>query len=259
VRLRALDSSHTNLCILSCFVSLCEARQYGGLGVTLGGLKTDNTKLTSLIDRFGLPIVAALLLAGHFAPWAAHKTAALTLSAHELAVFTHFTPGAGIFLNQWFNLPIWAVALLGAVLAGVIGWWLNRAIAGLVCVGLASLGLPGYPELLTAYKVPDYQLQFYVSVVMMAAVALLTLLQVGRRPLVRAWAAATLPLVGLVPLTGYLMVKPAIETLYNDSLGVGLGWWLTLLGVLLALGMLVIMLLNQRTGAVPATSPRQNA
>jgi hypothetical protein len=219
-------------------------------------LKTDNNKLTSLLDRFGLPVVTALLLVGHFAPWAAHKTAALTLSAHELAVFTHFTPGAGIFLNQWFDLPVWAVALLGAILAGLIGWWLNRAIAGLVCVGLASLGLPGYPEVLTAYKVPDYQLQFYLSVIVMLAVVLLTLARVGRKPALRAWLAATLPLVGVVPLVGYLMVKPAIEALYHDTLGLGLGWWLTLLGVLLALAMLVVMLANRRVRAVSPTPAR---
>jgi hypothetical protein len=209
-------------------------------------LKIDNAKLTSLIERFGLPVVTLLLLVGHFAPWAAHKTAALTLSAHELAVFTHFTPGAGIFLNQRFNLPIWVAALLCAILAGLIGGWVNRAIAGLVCVGLASLGLPGYPELLTAYKVPDYQLQFYISVIVMVAALVLTLAQVGYRPALRAWAAATLPLVSIVPLVGYLMVKPAIETLYNDTLGLGSGWWLTLLGVLLALIMLVVMLQNRR-------------
>ena len=219
-------------------------------------MKTDNNKLTSLIDRFGLPVVTALLLVGHFAPWVAHKTAALTLSAHELAVFTHFTPGAGIFLNQWFDLPIWAVALLGAILAGLIGWWVNRMIAGLVCVGLASLGLPGYPEVLTAYKVPDYQLQFYISLIVMLAVVVLTLSRVGRRPALRAWVAATLPLVSIVPLVGYLMVKPAIETLYNDPLGLGLGWWLTLLGALLTLVMLVVMLVNRRVGSASPAPAR---
>ena len=219
-------------------------------------MKTDNNKLTSLLDRFGLPVVTALLLVGHFAPWAAHKTAALTLSAHELAVFTHFTPGAGIFLNQWFDLPIWAVALLGALLAGLIGWWVNRMIAGLVCVGLASLGLPGYPEMLTAYKVPDYQLQFYISVMVMLAVVLLTLSRVGRKPVLRAWLAATLPLVSIVPLVGYLMVKPALQTLLNDTLGLGLGWWLTLLGALLTLMMLVVMLANRRVGSASPAPTR---
>jgi hypothetical protein len=219
-------------------------------------LKTDNHSLASLIDRFGLPVVTLLLLLGHFAPWAAHKTAALTFSAHELAVLTHTTPGAGIFLNQWFYLPIWVVALLGALLAGRIGWWLNRTIAGLVCVGLASLGLPGYPEVLTAYKVPDFQLQFYISLLVMLAVALLTLLRLGQRPALRRWLVLTLPLVSAVPLVGYLMVKPAIETLYNDTVGIGLGWWLTLAGVLLTLGMLAIMLAGRRKQSVSPASAR---
>src|SRR5690348_10491761 len=101
--------------------------------------------LALLADRFGLFIVAVLLFIGHFAPWAAHKTATLTLSANELAVFTHFTPGAGIFLNQWFYLPLWSAALLFALLAGMVASRVNRVIAALLCAGIASLGLPGYP------------------------------------------------------------------------------------------------------------------
>jgi hypothetical protein len=206
---------------------------------------------TTIIIRFGLPVVTLLLFVGHFAPWAAHKTAALTLSAHELADFTHFTPGAGIFLNQWFYLPIWAVALLCALMAGPIGWWLNRLYAALACVLIASLGLPRYPDVLTAWRNPNYQLQFFISLLVMVAAFVITMAHLGRRPEVRVWAAGTLPLVSVIPLVGYLMVKPAIETLYNDTLGLGIGWWLTLLGVLLALTMLSLLLLNLRAHPAP--------
>ncbi len=223
-------------------------------GVKLGQLNTTSPNTTRYIERFGLPVVTLLLLVGHFAPWAAHKTAALTLSAHELAIFTHFTPGAGIFLNQWFYLPIWVVALLCALLAGMIGWWLNRFIAALLCVGLASLGLPGYPDMLTAWKTPGLQLQFFVSIVVMAAAFVIALARIGRRPDVRTWAVATLPLIDAVPLTGYLMVKPAIETLYHDTLGLGWGWWLTLLGTVLSLGSLVLVLASHRARSAPVNS-----
>ncbi len=219
--------------------------------VTLPGLKTVTTDTVKTIERFGLPAITLLLLVGHFAPWAAHKTAALTLSAHELAVFTHYTPGAGIFLNQWFYLPVWVAGLLVAVMAGRIGWWLNRVYAGLAGVVIASLGLPGYPDVLTAWRNPNDQMQFFVSIIVMAVTFLIALTGYGRRPGVRAWIAGTLPLLSAVPLAGYLMVKPAIEALYNDTLGLGLGWWLTLLGAACSLGVLVFVLASQRVSRAP--------
>ena len=176
-----------------------------------------------------------LLFAGHFAPWAAHKTAALTLSAHDLAVFTHFTPGAGIFLNQWFYLPIWSAALIGALLAGGLASRLNRLLAAGGCVIVASLGLPGYPQVLTAFRSPDYALQFYLSLFVMALVFVIALARLGRKPRVRAGALAALSLLAAVPLAGYLAVKPFIEQLYGDTLGLGSGWWITLAAVLMAL------------------------
>ena len=32
-----------------------------------------------------------------------------------------------------------------------------------------------------------------------------------------------------VPLVGYLSIKPFIAELYHDAVGIGSGWWLTLL------------------------------
>jgi hypothetical protein len=52
------------------------------------------------------------------------------------------------------------------------------------------------------------------------------------------------------------MVKPAIEALYHDTLGLGLGWWLTLLGVLLALAMLAVMLASRRVRSASPTPAR---
>ncbi len=176
-----------------------------------------------------------MLLIGHFAPWAAHKTAALTLSAHELAVFTHFTPGAGIFLNQWFYLPLWSAALLGALLAGGMASRVNRLLAGLGCAVVASLGLPGYPQVLTAFRSPDYALQFYISIAVMALVVVAALGRLGRVRRARAAVLALVPLLAAVPLAGYLAIKPFIEQLYGGSVGIGSGWWITLAGVLAAL------------------------
>jgi hypothetical protein len=179
-------------------------------------------------------IATLVLLAGHFAPWAAHFTAALTRSAHELSVSTNFTPGAGVFWNEWFLLPLWSAAVLIALLAsGPPKRWLGLGLSWLV----ASLGLPAYPHLLTAYAHPDYRLQFFITLAIFGVAFVLG------HALSASLHTAVLficALASAVPLAGYFMVKPAIEALYQGEIGIGVGWWLTLAGV----GMLLLQVLR---------------
>jgi hypothetical protein len=194
-------------------------------------LRRQNPFLNS--QFFILNFAAALLLIGHFAPWAAHKTAALTLSAHDLAVFTNFTPGAGIFLNEWFYLPLWSAAILLAMFAAMRGW-LARILIGLISLAIASLGFPTYPQVLDAFGDPNYQLQFFITLAVMLSVV--AIVAIGSRPRVRSifpYLTAMIAVICAAPLIGYLIVKPFIEELYRDQVGIGLGWWLTLAGDLL--------------------------
>ncbi|MCL5997464.1 MAG: hypothetical protein M1546_15615 [Chloroflexi bacterium] len=216
-------------------------------------MNTGTTKLTTLttittittrtlaLQQAGLFAVALLLLLGHLMPWAAHKTAALTLSAHELATFTNYTPGAGIFLNEWFYLPLWAAALLFALFASVTPSLAYRVMGGLLGAGIASLGLPGYPQVLTAFSNADVQLQFFISLATMLAAVALALSGLGRRPGVRTVLGLVLGLLPAVPLAGYLAIKPFIEQLYRDPVGLGLGWWLMLAALLLTPCLVVIV------------------
>jgi hypothetical protein len=176
-----------------------------------------------------LVICAALLFAGHFLPWAAHPTSALTRSAHELAVMTNFTPGAGIFWNEWFLLPLWSAALLLA-LACSSAPWLLRALVGVLALVIASLGFPTYPQVLTAYANPDYRLQFFLTLAVMILIVAVTV--AGRRTMgFRPYMALACAVVSAVPLAGYLGIKPFIEDLYRGGVGIGLGWWITLVAV----------------------------
>jgi hypothetical protein len=173
---------------------------------------------------------AAALLLGHLLPWAAHPTAALTRSGHELSISTNFTPGAGIFLNEWFLMPLWASAVLIALAAASrkrgLGRWVGLGLGLLV----ASLGLPAYPHLLTAYANPDYQLQFFLTLGAFALIGAIAL-RGPLRPLLRLILVVACAIASTVPLVGYFAVKPFIEALYRGPIGVGVGWWLTLLGV----------------------------
>ena len=176
----------------------------------------------------------AALLLGHLLPWVAHPTSALTRSGHELSISTNFTPGAGIFLNEWFLLPLWASAVLIVLAAASrergVGRWVGLGLGLLV----ASLGLPAYPHLLTAYANPGYQLQFFLTLGAFALIGAIAL-RGPLRPLLRLILVVACAIASTVPLVGYFAVKPFIEALYRGPIGVGAGWWLTLLGVALLL------------------------
>ncbi len=185
-----------------------------------------------------LDLVAAfVLLLGHFLPWAMHTTAPLTRSGHDLSISTNFTPGAGIFLNEWFLLPLWSAAILIALIVSSSRFATRRPLRfvgfGLALV-VASLGLPAYPHVLTAYADPDYRLQFFVTLgvfALISAIVFAGLPQLWLRSAVRIACA----LAAAVPLFGYFAVRPFIEVLYQSAVGVGIGWWFTLAGVLLLL------------------------
>lgn len=215
-----------------------------------------------LNSSFSILFAALLLLAGHFLPWAAHNTAALTQSAHDLAISTNFTPGAGIFLNEWFLLPLWSSAILFALAGaptarpdpiarsgnrngdhgtlpspiplhdplrgtGIAG----RSLALIFALLVASLGLPTYPQVLTAFRNPDYQLQFFITLAVFALIVLIVVL--GTRMIqFQAYVVLTSALVSAAPLFGYLLVKPFLGELYGGNVGFGAGWWVTLVGVL---------------------------
>jgi hypothetical protein len=182
-------------------------------------------QIRALWRTHGPLIAAALLVIGVFAPWVSHASAALTLSARELATFTNFTPHAGVFFNEGFLLPLWAAALLLSVARGRMALW--------VAPPIALLALPAYPELrrlLTGEGSP-FVLQLALTLLCLAACAALAL----RAPNSRYFGpiAALSCGLALTPLIGFWVIKtPAIERLYGAPVGVGLGWWLTLIAAI---------------------------
>ncbi len=196
---------------------------------------SEHTRFSFLNSQFSvLDFTAALaLLIGHFLPWATHTVGPLMRSGHDLSISTNATPGAGIFLNEWFLLPLWSASILLA-LAGRAAPWPQRALGGAFALLIASLGLPAYPHILTAYASPDYRLQFFITLGAFALIMVIIL--TGKLP---AWARMVCliacAITSAVPLIGYFAVKPFIEALYRSPVGVGPGWWFTLAGVALLL------------------------
>lgn len=201
-----------------------------------------------------------LLLLGHFLPWAAHDTSALTQSGHELAFSTHFTPDAGVFANEWFFVPAWCAALLLACsLTPTLSRW-ERGLRGLVFGGIAlliaSLGFPPYPQVLTAFRSPDYRVQFFVTLLVMAGVIALLLIPAKRMPpKTHALIVLACGVLSLIPVIGFLAIKPAIEMLYGGAVGLGAGWWLTLGTSTLSIVIGVKHLGNLRRSRFPSAPP----
>lgn len=198
-------------------------------------IENANARPAFLNSQFFILLNSILLLIGHFLPWAAHSTSALTQSGHELAFSTHFTPGAGVFANEWFFVPAWCSALLLALAARSLSLGeragvrvLRTIVFGGIALLIASLGFPTYPQVLTAFRSPDYRVQFFVTLLVMAGVLALLLIPSKRMP-ARAPALIVLAcgVLSLIPVIGFLAVKPAIETLYGAPVGLGIGWWMT--------------------------------
>jgi len=190
----------------------------------------------------GLLLPAGWLLAagGYLGPWIAHRTAALTLAGPDMAEFAKFLPGAQDgslpVIRQLFYLPIVAVALGVALLVGarVLRYsWPVRGLAVLLSIPLSAQLLPpawSAASLLT----PEFRLQPIALAVCWLALASFWLL--ARLPLrLTAFAAGSLALLGCVLVAWqYLVVKPAIDTLYGQAPAIGWGLVACLAGLLLA-------------------------
>ncbi len=176
-------------------------------------------------------LLALAFAVGHFAPWAAHHTAALTLNAHELAIFTNLTPGAGVFWNEWFLLPLLASAVLWSLATAPHSRWLAAAPG----LGIASLGLPPYPGILTLLDSPEERLRFGLTLFTLGWVIVNVALGARMTARARAIGAAASCVAATLPLVGYLIVRPFIEALYGSAVGVGWGWWTTALAVVIGI------------------------
>ncbi len=197
--------------------------------------------MSVLHHRFATRAAALFVLLGHFTAWAQHKTAALTLSGHELATFTNATPNAGVFFNEGFMLPLWAAALLFVLRPGSektrANWpWLLLALV------VTALGFPAYPELrkLMGSQPSDFMLQLPVS----AAVMALAVIAQRAPPLARTALTALAGVAALTAVAGFFAIRgPALETLYRDPIIVGFGVWMTLAGGIAALAIAFVTIL----------------
>jgi hypothetical protein len=167
-----------------------------------------------------------LICAGYFGPWVWHKDAGLVLSADDLGEWIKFLPawksGQLPVMRELFYLPIWLTSIGLGLMAGRIKSWLWKLIVLALSVLLVFTPLPKYPELLSAYREPEFMLTFWATVVALLLSAVFTFF--GARLPDRVEAILWIVIGSAAALFAPWMfgrAMPDIDRLYHYSIGWG--------------------------------------
>ena len=167
-----------------------------------------------------------LIGAGYFGPWVWHKAAGLNLSADDLGEWIKFLPawklGQLPVMRELFYLPIWLTSIGLGLMAGRIQAWPWKLVVLALSLVLVLTPLPKYPELLSAYREPEFRLTFWAT---MAALILSVILAFfGRRLPDRVEAILWIVIGSAAALFAPWMfgrAMPDIDRLYHYSIGWG--------------------------------------
>jgi hypothetical protein len=179
-------------------------------------------------------------IGGGFAPWVWRESVALQLTAPGLAEFVKFLPGVRSGQIQierlYFLLPLF-VALLALplftansqlTLPAWVRWGLRLAT---LPMALASLSPVWTPTVLLA---PEFRTQTVLAAVAVGLVLLAPLL--GRLPLRLLVILLLVGAAGAVTLPAWQfgLIEAEMVEAYHEPVSLGVGWWLTVGGVLLS-------------------------
>jgi hypothetical protein len=194
----------------------------------------DTRKLSYLL--LGLALLVGL--AGYFGPWVPHRAAGLVVTGIDLAEYVKFLPqyrsGQISLRREIFYLPLFAASVTAALLAGrrSLPIW-ARVLAAAVAVPLALAMLPPAwsPAIL---RDAEYRIQVIAICFCLALVPgiLLTRRLPGR--LVLAFIGLLCVAAAIVPVWGFLQIRPPIEELYRHPLPLGGGVFANITGYLAA-------------------------
>jgi hypothetical protein len=189
-----------------------------------------------------LALLAALL--GYWMPWLALPAAALQLNAYELSEWVTFMPAVQLgevpFNRLSFLIPAACLALLFALASAqtrnpkrrsVLAIWPD-SIWGWALLAGAGLSVaavfPYYPYILTAYKDPEFQIQFFVACAVVLGIALAFVAPEWLNGL----AQIALAVIGIgFSVWALWSLSPLAAELMRAPWPVGWGWPLTLAGL----------------------------
>jgi hypothetical protein len=185
------------------------------------------------------PLGCLLVLAGYWAPWAAHRDAGLAIAAVDLVEFPKFMPqyrnGELSVWREAFYVPLFVVAVAlvawSALDRSAAWWrWVLRACA---------LFVPLTPSVFNVLESHEFQTQLNMTV---ALGALIVLTPLWRRLPPRVPPVVLLIALALgiaIPVAQFLFLLPALTQIYAEPIGIGWGLWANVVGfALLALSLL---------------------
>lgn len=206
--------------------------------------------------RLFLFVGVTAVVIGYFAVWLPGPAAGLRLIGLELGEWIKFL-GVGQGRNWFYGPPI----LLGLIMALLSTGWKNGRwqtwVFRLLAVAVSLLAFPAIAAITT-----EPRSEWLARVIGIAAV-LMTVLLAAMIPASRAagravwWAVAGLSVLGIVlPLWQYLIVRPIVSEILQQSVGIGLGVWLNCMGFLAILIVACWMLWwgKENRPPVPASS-----
>jgi hypothetical protein len=184
-----------------------------------------------------LLVVAGFIgVVGYFGPWVQHKVAGLVIVGLDLAEYVKFLPEVGsgqiVIRREVFYLPLFAASFSAAMLAGrrtlpVIG----RVLLAFVAIPLALAMLPPAwsPDSL---RTAEYRLQVLaIALCLLMVPGIFATRHLPQRLVLFVIAALGLA-AALAPIHAFLLVRPAIATVYSHPLALGWGFWACLFGFL---------------------------
>ncbi len=189
--------------------------------------------------RYVLWLALILIGAGYFGPWVWHKAAGLILSADDLGEWIKFLPawksGQLPVTRELFYLPIWLTSIGLGLMAGRIKSWPWKLIVLALSMLLVFTPLPKYPELLGAFREPEFMPTFWATMAALLLSVIFTFwgAQLPDRVEAILWIMIGVSAALFAPwMFGRAM--PDIDRLYHYTIGWGIAAEV-IGGVLLAL------------------------
>ena len=193
-----------------------------------------------------------LIGAGYFGPWVWHKAAGLNLSADDLGEWIKFLPawrsGQLPVLREAFYLPIWLTAIGLGLMAGRIKAWPGKIAVLVLAVILVLTPMPKYPELLTAFRAPEFMLTFWTTVVALLLTVAVAFFGSRLPDRVEAilWVVIGISAALFAPWM-FGRALPDIDRLYHSSIGWGIVAVVAGGGLMAVIG--GVLLLRKNVGA----------
>jgi hypothetical protein len=198
-------------------------------------------------------IALILIGAGYFGPWVWHRAAGLILSADDLGEWIKFLPawrsGQLPVMRELFYLPIWLTSMGLGLMAGRIKAWPGKIAVLALAVVIVLTPMPKYPELLSAFREPEFMLTFWTTVVALLLTVAFTFFGARLSDRVEAilWIVIGISAALFAPwMFGRAM--PDIDRLYHFSIGWGIV--ATVIGGVLMAGLGAVLLFKKNLRGV---------